>query len=269
MARDASPLDRRPTQRSVLGALIVLISTSAVFADPPNAVRSTGAVDALKHALSKPPESLAELTGHDFASIPLTKTDAATARDLVWKAYAAQVERERAAEVRDRKLIDGELEMPFFLTTFGEKPKEGHSLWLQIAAELGLPALAFLILFYGQCLLRLWSLRKASAQPVFFSYAHMVIASLIGFAVSAQFISLWALEIPYYTVLVGAGALKSPRFAFAFPLELTFESVPPQPLSPISHPPPAACRAPSCFAAMRAAKCSISPRKRRPKMRSS
>jgi hypothetical protein len=35
----------------------------------------------------------------------------------------------------------------------------------------------------------------------------MTIASLIGFMVSAQFVSLEALEIPYYVALLGAGSL--------------------------------------------------------------
>jgi hypothetical protein len=43
----------------------------------------------------------------------------------------------------------------------------------------------------------------------------MVIASLVGFAVPAQFVSLEFLETPYYVALVGAGVLKlsssSPR----------------------------------------------------------
>ncbi len=38
--------------------------------------------------------------------------------------------------------------------------------------------------------------------------ARMVMTSVLGFAVAAQFISLWALEMPYYTVLIGATVLK-------------------------------------------------------------
>jgi hypothetical protein len=36
----------------------------------------------------------------------------------------------------------------------------------------------------------------------------MVAASLAGFCVSAQFVSLIGLEIPYYVGLIGIGALK-------------------------------------------------------------
>ena len=35
-----------------------------------------------------------------------------------------------------------------------------------------------------------------------------IIASIFGFAVAAQFVSLVGLEAPYYVVLIGAGALK-------------------------------------------------------------
>jgi hypothetical protein len=38
--------------------------------------------------------------------------------------------------------------------------------------------------------------------------ARMVIASIIGFVVSAQFVSLKGLEVPYYVVLTGCGVLK-------------------------------------------------------------
>ena len=36
----------------------------------------------------------------------------------------------------------------------------------------------------------------------------MVIASLVGFMCSAQFVSLERLEVPYYVALLGASALK-------------------------------------------------------------
>jgi probable O-glycosylation ligase (exosortase A-associated) len=89
--------------------------------------------------------------------------------------------------------------------------KEAHSLWLQVGAETGVVGLFFLVGFYGVCVVRLWPLtreRCAVADPWFRDSARMVIASLAGFAVSAQFVSLAGLEAPYYVVLLGAGALK-------------------------------------------------------------
>src|SRR5262249_31759680 len=89
--------------------------------------------------------------------------------------------------------------------------KEGHTLWLQIGAELGFPGFTFLLLFYGLGLIHLWPLTKEKtpvSDPWIRHIARMVITSTVGFAVAAQFISLWALEIPYYVMLVGAATIK-------------------------------------------------------------
>jgi probable O-glycosylation ligase (exosortase A-associated) len=89
--------------------------------------------------------------------------------------------------------------------------KEAHSLWMQVGAETGVVGLLLLVSFYGVCVLRLWPFTRDSqpvADPWFRDTARMVIASITGFAVSAQFVSLVGLEAPYYVVLLGAGALK-------------------------------------------------------------
>jgi len=91
------------------------------------------------------------------------------------------------------------------------KGKEAHTLWLQIGAELGIPGVLFLVSYYGLCTTRLWPLARgygAVADPWFRDAARMVISSLTGFAVSAQFVSLEALEIPYYVAMLGAAVLK-------------------------------------------------------------
>jgi probable O-glycosylation ligase (exosortase A-associated) len=91
------------------------------------------------------------------------------------------------------------------------KGKEAHTLWLQTGAELGVPGILMLMSFYGLCVIRLFPLsRPGSAVPDrWLRYlAAQVIASLTGFAVSAQFVSLETLEVPFYITLVGAGVLK-------------------------------------------------------------
>jgi len=46
--------------------------------------------------------------------------------------------------------------------------------------------------------------------------ARMVIASLVGFMVSSQFVSLEGLELPYYVVMIGAATLKvAPSYSLA------------------------------------------------------
>jgi O-antigen ligase len=101
---------------------------------------------------------------------------------------------------------------PLVAHEYGFTPgKEAHTLWLQVGAELGFPGLISLVMFYGLCVARLWPLvRRSQAirDPWFSYFASMVIASLVGFAVSAQFVSLVGLEQPYYVALIGAGVLK-------------------------------------------------------------
>lgn len=103
--------------------------------------------------------------------------------------------------------------------------KEAHTLWLSVGAETGVIGLLLLLSFYGSCVLRMWPLSRESypvADPWFHGTARMVIASITGFVVAAQFVSLVSLEAPYYVVLLGAGALKlasqPARTPFAHPV---------------------------------------------------
>jgi putative inorganic carbon (hco3(-)) transporter len=93
--------------------------------------------------------------------------------------------------------------------------KEAHTLWLQTGAEIGIPGLAFLLLFYSTCAWRLWKfarLRKFENSWESIT-ARMVLCSLSGFMVSAQFVSLYRLETPYYVSLLGIAMLKIREFA--------------------------------------------------------
>jgi O-antigen ligase len=89
--------------------------------------------------------------------------------------------------------------------------KEAHSLWMQMGAEVGFVGLGFLVSFYLLCIAGLWPLTRKShhvADPWLRDAARMVIASLMGFLVAAQFVTLVGLELPYYVTLIGAGVLK-------------------------------------------------------------
>lgn len=86
-----------------------------------------------------------------------------------------------------------------------------HSLWVQTGAETGFPGLALLAGFYGATLLGAWRLIRRPPpllDPFLQNMARAVLASLSGFAVAAQFVSLWGLEVPYYVALLGAATLK-------------------------------------------------------------
>ncbi len=89
---------------------------------------------------------------------------------------------------------------------YGRTRAEAHNLWLQLTVELGIPAIALLVSFYGLTIWRLLVLRRDGGADAF--VCDMVIAGITGFAVSSQFVSLIGLELPYYVVLIGAGLLK-------------------------------------------------------------
>jgi probable O-glycosylation ligase (exosortase A-associated) len=89
--------------------------------------------------------------------------------------------------------------------------KEAHSLWFTLLAEMGVPGLAWLVAFYGLTIKRMLSFLSRKAvlpDPWFADVARMVIASLAGFIVAAQFVTIIGLETPYYVVLLGASALR-------------------------------------------------------------
>jgi O-antigen ligase len=91
------------------------------------------------------------------------------------------------------------------------KGKEAHTTWLQLAAECGIPCLLFLLGFYLITMWRLWLLSRQllPVDPLLAMNCQMVIAALVGFMISAQFVTLIGLEIPYYVALVGAGLLMT------------------------------------------------------------
>lgn len=105
----------------------------------PETSKSADAVKLLKAALAEKPDALAVLAQKDFAKFPLTKGDAATAREIIWQAHVALIRKERADEVKDRVIKEDKLEMPFFYKTFGKKPEAGRSLWISLHGGGGAP----------------------------------------------------------------------------------------------------------------------------------
>jgi O-antigen ligase len=105
---------------------------------------------------------------------------------------------------------------PFVAPQYGwSLGKEAHSLWFQTGAEVGFVGVLLLLVFYGTCVRRLWGLAREKGSnkndtmdPWLRDVARMVVASVLGFMIAAQFVTVEGLEIPYYVVLIGAGALK-------------------------------------------------------------
>lgn len=137
--------------------------------------------------------------------------------------FADEKDRDRSSQLRVlhwRAIGDYALKNPFgagpyqwrFVSPeYGLPGMEAHSYWLQMLAELGVPGFVALAGFFGFCLVRLWPLARERipvSDPWLTYLARMVIASLVGFIFSAQFVSVIGVEIPFYVVLLGAATLK-------------------------------------------------------------
>jgi probable O-glycosylation ligase (exosortase A-associated) len=101
---------------------------------------------------------------------------------------------------------------PLIVAQYGwPSGKEAHTLWLTIGAELGLVGLLWLLAFYLITMVNLWPIARrkvAVPDPWLHDAAAMVVAALFGFMISAQFVSLVGLELPYYAAMLGAGVLR-------------------------------------------------------------
>ena len=94
---------------------------------------------------------------------------------------------------------------------YGLPMMEAHTTWLQLGAELGFQGLLMIGMFYGYCIGRLWIFTFKTTyvpDPWLRTFARMVIASLVGFIVSAQFVSVEGIELPYFVVMLGAATLR-------------------------------------------------------------
>ncbi|RIK80381.1 MAG: hypothetical protein DCC68_11150 [Planctomycetota bacterium] len=88
--------------------------------------------------------------------------------------------------------------------------KDGHTTWLQFGAETGIPGMLFLLTFYFATMHRGWRIIRAD-DPNLALHAdimRMVICSLIGYMIAAQFVTMYGVELSYYVALVGATTVK-------------------------------------------------------------
>jgi O-antigen ligase len=129
--------------------------------------------------------------------------DSAMSRLRQWKACWQSI--------KEHPFGIGPRHWPYESVKLGLAQMEAHSHWLQTAAESGIPGLFFLLIFYGLCVWRLWPLARERGPPIdpqLRYQARMVIASLVGFGVSACFVTVPGIEAPYYIAMMGAGILK-------------------------------------------------------------
>jgi O-antigen ligase len=89
--------------------------------------------------------------------------------------------------------------------------KSAHSVWMETAAEMGLPGALLLLAFFGLPVIRLWPIarqRLTDSNRDETAMAAGVILAVVGFGVAGQFVSVPGLEVPYYLVMVAAAMLK-------------------------------------------------------------
>jgi probable O-glycosylation ligase (exosortase A-associated) len=90
--------------------------------------------------------------------------------------------------------------------------KSAHSVWMETAAENGIPGALLLLLFFTSAIVRLWPVARAPANETNryeVILASGVILAIVGFVVSGQFVSIPALEVPYYLTMLGVAMLKT------------------------------------------------------------
>jgi O-antigen ligase len=107
----------------------------------------------------------------------------------------------------------GPANWPTIASSFGwTAGKSAHSVWMETAAEVGIPGVTALLAFFGFALVRLWPIarqRQTEENRYEVALATGIILSIVGFGVAGQFVSAPALEPPYYIVMLGAAMLKS------------------------------------------------------------
>jgi hypothetical protein len=101
---------------------------------------STAALAALNDYLATESDSRPPLAEQDFARTPLTRADADAARDKLSGDHRDRIRASRAEEMKQRRLKDGDLEMPFHYEVFGDKPASGRRLFISMHGGGGAPA---------------------------------------------------------------------------------------------------------------------------------
>lgn len=119
---------------------MVLLAVLAGAARAADEAASHDALAGLKAYLALETAKRGPLESEKFAAVALTRADAAAAKDLLWTDHVARIKTERAPELKARELKTGEFKMPFWYTTFGEKPAGGRSLFISMHGGGNAPA---------------------------------------------------------------------------------------------------------------------------------
>jgi probable O-glycosylation ligase (exosortase A-associated) len=98
--------------------------------------------------------------------------------------------------------------------------KSAHSVWMETAAEVGIPGFLFLFGFFLIALVRLWPVARERIDDTNRDQvllASGVVLGLVGYMVAGQFVSVQGMELPYFLVMLGAAMLKAQPVPVAEP----------------------------------------------------
>ncbi|WP_425395389.1 transglutaminase domain-containing protein [Aeoliella sp.] len=132
---------QKVTQQVTLEAdeQLITIDLSQAPVDP-EAGAADDPIAGLKSYLAKPGKERGDIAEQAFSNVALTRQQADEASELLWSDHVERIKQERAAEMEARVLEEGDLKMPFFYTTYGDKPEGGRSLYISMHGGGGAPA---------------------------------------------------------------------------------------------------------------------------------
>lgn len=211
-------------QKAILGAIMAFILHAILFSFSRGAMLATGIGVALSFLLvKKTPMHYGLFALLIAAGLFLAGPEV---RKRFWKTFEFNKSGQMEASAQSRLVLwrdcltvfqrnplfgCGPDHWPLEAKAFGHiKVNEAHSLWIQTATETGIPGILMYAGFYVVCLWNCFRLIRQipeRAPPWFGDSCRMTVAALCGFGVAAQFVSLEALEVPYYVALLGAGTL--------------------------------------------------------------
>ena len=103
---------------------------------------------------------------------------------------------------------------PVVAASYGWPPgKAAHTYWLEVGAEVGIPGLAALIVFFISSLWRAWRLSRRRDDEWLTAMGCYAFTGLVGFMCAAQFVTADGNEVPFFVALVALAALEVARLA--------------------------------------------------------
>lgn len=122
---------------------LLLCSCLLLFSNTDSALSQTespATVEALKTWLAKPLDERGEFAEQPFRNNGLTKDEAKEVQALLWEDYVARNKKSRQQEWKDKVIKLGDRSMKFEFKVFGDKPKDGRSLFISMHGGGGAPA---------------------------------------------------------------------------------------------------------------------------------